>query len=89
MTALEAQARTELMSSPEGGLEQLASIESLTDPARAAELVQHVLIGNNRVALQAAAEYCINTCSTYAFLFKCTTSLAFSYFTNLKLNTSS
>ena len=57
MTALEAQARAELVSTAEGGLEQPASIESLTDPARAAELVQHVLVGSNRVALQAAAEY--------------------------------
>lgn len=59
MAALEAQARAELVSASDGGPEQLSTIGSLTDPARTAELVQHVLVGNNRVALQAAAEYCL------------------------------
>lgn len=56
MAVLEAQARTELVGAPDGGL---TSTGPLADPARAAELVQHVLVGSNRVALQAAAEYCI------------------------------
>lgn len=63
MLALETQARAELMSSPDGGLEQRA------DPAHVAELVQHVLVGSNRFALQAASEYVVCFVRVYTVLY--------------------
>lgn len=69
MLALETQARAELMTAPDGGLEPRA------DPAHVAELVQHVLVGSNRFALQAASEYvvyCRSVDVLYEYIQYCT-----------------